>query len=250
MSFFRTVSLALLLMSSGTAGAQDAASPAIEAFPSHGAEVGVRIFSPPAGTDRSRSALVLFHGGGWNVGDASWMDAIATQYAALGMVAISVDYRLSGDGVTPFDAVADANGFIAVYPDATIVGGISQWNAYVDEVAGHAGTFDFILNTVAASHDLDGYTTLLKRDGTLCLVGVPEHPHPSPTVGVLIFGRKAIAGSLIGGIAETQEMLDFCAEKGIVSDIEMIAMPQIEDAYARMLKSDVKYRFVIDSATL
>ena len=119
-----------------------------------------------------------------------------------------------------------------------------------DEMAAHAGSFDFILNTVAASHNLDAYTTLLGRDGTLCLVGVPEHPHPSPTVGVLIFGRKAIAGSLIGGIKETQEMLDFCAEKGIVADIEMIRAEEIEQAYARMLKSDVKYRFVIDNSTM
>ncbi|MEG3147754.1 NAD(P)-dependent alcohol dehydrogenase [Sphingomonas sp. RT2P30] len=119
-----------------------------------------------------------------------------------------------------------------------------------DEMAAHAGSFDFILNTVAASHDLDAFTTLLKRDGTMCLVGVPEHPHPSPSVGVLIFGRKAIAGSLIGGIAETQEMLDFCAERGIVSDIEMIRIDEIDHAYDRMVKSDVKYRFVIDNATL
>jgi uncharacterized zinc-type alcohol dehydrogenase-like protein len=119
-----------------------------------------------------------------------------------------------------------------------------------EAMAAHAGTFDFILNTVAASHDLDAFTALLKRDGTLCLVGVPEHPHPSPTVGTLIFGRKAIAGSLIGGIAETQEMLDFCAEHGIVSDIEMIRIQDIDAAYERMLRSDVKYRFVIDNASL
>ena len=118
------------------------------------------------------------------------------------------------------------------------------------EMEAHAGSFDFILNTVAASHNLDAFTQLLKRDGTLCLVGVPEHPHPSPTVGILIFGRKAIAGSLIGGIAETQEMLDFCAGHGIVADIEMIRMQEINDVYERMLKSDVKYRFVIDSASL
>jgi protein-L-isoaspartate O-methyltransferase len=91
-----------------------------------------------------------------------------------------------------------------------------------DEMKAHANSFDFILNTVAASHSLDAFTSLLKRDGTLVLVGVPEHPHPSPSVANLIFKRRAIAGSLIGGIAETQEMLDFCAEKGIVSDIEMI----------------------------
>jgi alcohol dehydrogenase (NADP+) len=118
------------------------------------------------------------------------------------------------------------------------------------EMKKHAGSFDFILNTVAASHDLDAFTTLLKRDGTMCLVGVPGQPHPSPNIGVLIFGRRAIAGSLIGGIEETQEMLDFCAEKGIVADIEMIAVQKIDEAYDRMQRSDVKYRFVIDNATL
>ncbi len=118
------------------------------------------------------------------------------------------------------------------------------------EMKKHLGSFDFILNTVAASHTLDSYTTLLKRDGTMCLVGVPEHPHPSPNVGVLIFGRRQIAGSLIGGIKETQEMLDFCAERNITSDIEIIPIQKIEEAYKRMVKSDVKYRFVIDSASL
>jgi uncharacterized zinc-type alcohol dehydrogenase-like protein len=102
---------------------------------------------------------------------------------------------------------------------------------------------------VAASHNLDAFVTLLKRDGTLCLVGAPEHPHPSPTVFNLIFGRRSIAGSLIGGIAETQEMLDFCAEHGIVSDIETIAVQDINTAWDRMEKGDVRYRFVIDSST-
>ncbi|MCL6708252.1 NAD(P)-dependent alcohol dehydrogenase [Pseudomonas sp. R2.Fl] len=119
-----------------------------------------------------------------------------------------------------------------------------------DEMKAHENSFDFILNTVAASHNLDAFTTLLKRDGTLTLVGVPEHQHPSPNVFPLIFKRRAIAGSLIGGIAETQEMLDFCAEHGIVSDIEMIPIQKIDEAYDRMEKSDVKYRFVIDSKSL
>ena len=114
----------------------------------------------------------------------------------------------------------------------------------------HAGSFDFILNTVAAPHVLDGFIALLKRDGTMCLVGAPASPHPSPNVMGLIFGRKSLAGSLIGGIAETQEMLDFCAEHGIVAEIEMIAAQDIEAGYERMLKSDVKYRFVIDAATM
>ena len=119
-----------------------------------------------------------------------------------------------------------------------------------DAMAAHAGTFDFILNTVAASHDLDAFLVLLKRDGTMTLVGVPEEPHPSPSVGNLVFKRRALAGSLIGGIAETQEMLDFCRDHGLVADIEMLAMKDIETGYERMQKSDVKYRFVIDMATL
>ncbi len=120
----------------------------------------------------------------------------------------------------------------------------------VVDMGKHAGSFDFILDTVGSSHNLDAYTGLLKRDGTLCLVGVPEHPHPSPSIFPLIFGRRAIAGSLIGGIKETQEMLDFCAERRIVSDIEMIPVRNIDEAYDRMVKSDVKYRFVINIASL
>ncbi|ACT49774.1 NAD(P)-dependent alcohol dehydrogenase [Methylovorus glucosotrophus] len=119
-----------------------------------------------------------------------------------------------------------------------------------EEMAKHAQSFDFILNTVAAPHDLDQYTALLKRDGTHCLVGVPDSPHPTPNIGNLIFKRRSLAGSLIGGLRETQEMLDFCAEHNITSDIELIKIQDIENAFARMLKSDVKYRFVIDLASL
>ena len=119
-----------------------------------------------------------------------------------------------------------------------------------DEMAAHLNSFDFILNTVAAPHNLDAFVALLKRDATMTLVGAPASPHPSPSVFGLIFKRRRIAGSLIGGIAETQEMLDFCAEHNIVSDIEMIDIQTINEAYERMLKSDVKYRFVIDMASL
>ena len=119
-----------------------------------------------------------------------------------------------------------------------------------DEMNKHANSFDFILNTVAAAHNLDPFTELLKRDGTFCLNGVPEHPHPSPNIGNLIFKRRQIAGSLIGGIKETQEMLDFCAEHNITSDIELIDIKDINTAYERMIKGDVKYRFVIDMASL
>ena len=111
-------------------------------------------------------------------------------------------------------------------------------------------SLDFIINTASVSHNLDTYMSLLKRDGTMCLIGVPEQPHPSPNVGNLIFGRRQLAGSLIGGIKETQEMLDFCAKHHILADIELISMQDINEAYERMLKSDVKYRFVIDIASL
>jgi uncharacterized zinc-type alcohol dehydrogenase-like protein len=118
------------------------------------------------------------------------------------------------------------------------------------QMKAHRGSFDFILNTVAAPHDLDAFLVMLKRDGAMTLVGVPAEPHPSPNVANLIMKRRTLGGSLIGGIPETQEMLDFCAEHGIVSEIEPIAIQQIDEAYDRMLKSDVKYRFVIDLATL
>ena len=117
-------------------------------------------------------------------------------------------------------------------------------------MAAQAKRLDLIVNTVAAPHDLDAYLNLLKRDGTMVLVGAPSTPHPSPQVFNLIMKRRALAGSMIGGIPETQEMLDFCAEHGIVADIEMIRADEINAAYERMLAGDVKYRFVIDSATL
>jgi uncharacterized zinc-type alcohol dehydrogenase-like protein len=113
----------------------------------------------------------------------------------------------------------------------------------------HVSSFDFIIDTVGAKHDLNAYLELLKRDATLTLVGIAPEP---ALVGAfpLIRWRRSLAGSLIGGIAETQEMLDFCAERGITSDIELIPIEKINEAYERMLKSDVKYRFVIDMATL
>jgi uncharacterized zinc-type alcohol dehydrogenase-like protein len=116
------------------------------------------------------------------------------------------------------------------------------------QMAAQANQLDFILNTVAAPHNLDPFLQLLKLDGTMTLVGAPAEPHPSPGVFNLIFKRRQLAGSLIGGIRETQEMLDFCAQHDIVSDIELVPMNYINTAYERMLKSDVKYRFVIDMA--
>lgn len=117
-------------------------------------------------------------------------------------------------------------------------------------MAAQAKRLDLIVDTVAAPHDLDAYLNLLKRDGTMVLVGAPATPHPSPQVFNLITKRRALAGSMIGGIPETQQMLDFCAQHGIVADIEMIRADEINTAYERMLEGDVKYRFVIDNATL
>jgi uncharacterized zinc-type alcohol dehydrogenase-like protein len=119
-----------------------------------------------------------------------------------------------------------------------------------DAMSARANTLDFVLNTVAAPHDLDPFLSLLKRDGVMTLVGLPAEPHPSPSVGRLAGKRRSLAGSNIGGIAETQEMLDFCAEHGITSEIELIPIQKIDEAYERMARSDVRYRFVIDMTTL
>jgi uncharacterized zinc-type alcohol dehydrogenase-like protein len=118
-----------------------------------------------------------------------------------------------------------------------------------NEMEKHAGSFDFILDAVAAEHDINAYINLLRRDGNITLVGAPEKPLAVAAFG-LIPGRRSLSGSMIGGIAETQEMLDFCGKHNITSDVEVIPIQKINEAYARMLKSDVKYRFSIDMASL
>jgi len=118
-----------------------------------------------------------------------------------------------------------------------------------NEMDRHINSFDFILDTVSAQHDLNAYLALIKRDGTLTLVGAPEHP-PAVEPFSLIFKRRQYAGSLIGGNPETQAMLDFCAKHKLVADVEVIPIQKINEAYERMLRSDVKYRFVIDMASL
>jgi uncharacterized zinc-type alcohol dehydrogenase-like protein len=178
----------------------------------------------------------------WNVGPGKKVGVVGI--GGLGHMAIKIAHAM-GAHVVAFTTSESKR------EDAKALGANEVINSRnLEEAQSHAGTFDFILDTVAASHNLDALTSLLKRDGTLTLVGVPEHPHPSPNVGNLIFQRRAIAGSLIGGTAETQEMLDFCAEHGIVAEIEMIRIQQIDEAYDRMQRSDVKYRFVIDNSTL
>jgi len=118
-----------------------------------------------------------------------------------------------------------------------------------DAMAKHAGSFDFILDCVSAPHDMNAYLNLIKLDGTLCLVGLPDQPL-SVAPFSLLANRRSLAGSAIGGMKETQEMLDYCAEKGIVSDIEIVGFDKVNEAYERVLKGDVKYRFVLDMKTL
>jgi uncharacterized zinc-type alcohol dehydrogenase-like protein len=118
-----------------------------------------------------------------------------------------------------------------------------------DEMRQHAGTVDFILDTIAAEHDINAYINMLGRDGNITLVGAPEQPL-AVSAFALLFGRRSLSGSLIGGLKETQEMLYFCGEHGITSDVEVIPIQKINDAYERLLKSDVKYRFSIDMASL
>jgi uncharacterized zinc-type alcohol dehydrogenase-like protein len=118
-----------------------------------------------------------------------------------------------------------------------------------DDMQKHAGSFDFILDCVSAEHDINAYINLLRRDGNITLVGAPEKPLPVAAFG-LILGRRSLSGSPIGGIAETQEMLDFCGRHNITADVEVIPIQNVNEAYARLLKSDVKYRFSIDMASL
>jgi uncharacterized zinc-type alcohol dehydrogenase-like protein len=118
-----------------------------------------------------------------------------------------------------------------------------------DEMKKHAGSFDFILDTVSADHDINAYLNMLRRDGNMVLVGAPEE-----SLGVLafslLFGRRSLSGSIIGGIAETQEMLDFCGKHNVTAEVEVIPIQKVNEAYERLLKSDVKYRFSIDMASL
>ena len=178
----------------------------------------------------------------WNVGPGKKVGVVGI--GGLGHMGVKIAHAMGAHVVAFTTSEGKRQDALQLGADEVVVSRDAQ------QMRAQRGSFDLILDTVAASHVLDAYSELLKRDGTLVLVGVPEHPHPTPNVANLIFKRRAIAGSLIGGIAETQEMLDFCADKGIVSDIEMIPAQKIDEAYERMLKSDVKYRFVIDIASV
>ncbi|MBN6151237.1 NAD(P)-dependent alcohol dehydrogenase [Xanthomonas sp. AmX2] len=178
----------------------------------------------------------------WGAGPGKKVGVVGI--GGLGHVGVKLAHAMGAHVVafTTSDAKRDAA--LALGADEVVVSRNAQ------DMAAHARSFDLIVNTVAAPHDLDALLVLLKRDGAMVLVGAPAAPHPSPEVFNLIMKRRTLAGSMIGGIAQTQEMLDFCAERGIVADIELIRADQINAAYARMLQGDVKYRFVIDNASL
>ena len=178
----------------------------------------------------------------WNVGPGTKVGIVGL--GGLGHMGVKIAHAMGAHVVLFTTSAAKAKDALALGANEVCI------STDKDQMAAYANQLDFILNTVAAPHNLDAYVRLLKKDGTLTLVGAPAESHPPIEVFGLIFKRRRIAGSLIGGIAQTQEMLDFCAQHGIVSEIETIPMNYINTAYERMLKSDVKYRFVIDMTSL
>lgn len=178
----------------------------------------------------------------WNAGPGKKVGIVGI--GGLGHMGIKLAHAMGARVVAFTTSPSKREAAKALGADETVV------SRDADEMAAHLKSFDLILNTVAAPHDLDSFFALLKRDGVMTLVGAPATPHPPLAVFSLITKRRALAGSMIGGIPETQEMLDFCARHGIVSDIELIRADGINAAYERMLKSDVRYRFVIDIASL
>jgi len=177
----------------------------------------------------------------WNVGPGKKVGVVGL--GGLGHMGLKFAHALGAHVVqftTSESKVADAKKLGA---DEVVI------TKNAEEMAKHAGTLDFILDCVSAPHDLNEYLKLLRLNGVLCLVGLPEVPLPVAPFAI-VANRRSLSGSMIGGMAETQEMLDFCAEKNIVSEIELTTVDKLEEAYERVIKSDVKYRFVIDLGSL
>ena len=177
----------------------------------------------------------------WNVGPGKKVGVVGL--GGLGHMGVKFAHALGAHTVVFTTSPRKAAAALTLGADEVVV------STNADQMARHAGSFDFILDCVAAVHDINAYIALLKRDGNITMVGAPDKPLPVAVFG-LLFGRRSLSGSAIGGIAETQEMLDFCGAHNIVADVEVVGVAQINDAYARMLKSDVKYRFTIDMGTL
>jgi uncharacterized zinc-type alcohol dehydrogenase-like protein len=177
----------------------------------------------------------------WNVREGQKVGVVGL--GGLGHMAVKLAAAFGARVVVFTTTAAKANDAVRLGAHDVVV------SSNAAEMQKQLGSFDFILDTVSAVHDLNAYVDLLKRDGTLTMVGAPDAPTPLRTMR-LLFGRRRLAGSIIGGIRETQEMLDFCASHGITADVEVIPIQKINEAFDRLAKGDVKYRFVIDMATL
>lgn len=177
----------------------------------------------------------------WGVGPGKKVGVVGL--GGLGHMAVKFAHALGAHTVVFTTSPGKKDAALELGADEVVV------STNPDEMSKHAGTFDFILNCVAASHDVNAYINQLKRDGNITMVGAP--PEPMSIAGfALLFGRRSLSGSAIGGIAETQEMLDFCGEHNITADVEVIGVDKINEAYDRMARSDVRYRFTIDMSTL
>jgi uncharacterized zinc-type alcohol dehydrogenase-like protein len=177
----------------------------------------------------------------WNVTKGKKVGVVGL--GGLGHMAVKFAHALGAHTVVFTTSPAKKDDAVRLGADEVILSRNS------DEMAKHAGSFDFILDAVAAEHDINAYIGMLRRDGSLTMVGAPEKPLPISVFGLLM-GRRSFSGSLIGGIAETQEMLDFCGDHNITSDVEVIPIQKLNEAYERLARSDVKYRFSIDMASL
>ena len=178
----------------------------------------------------------------WNVGEGTRVGVVGL--GGLGHMAVKLAKAMGAEVTLFTTSPSKADDARALGADHVVI------SKDADQMAGAANSLDLIIDSVAAPHDLDPYLAALGREGSLVLLGVPPDSHPSPNVGHFIRGRRSLSGSLIGGIAETQEMLDFCAEHGVVSEIEPIAIDQVNEAYERLAAGDVRFRFVIDMSTL
>jgi alcohol dehydrogenase (NADP+) len=178
----------------------------------------------------------------WNAGQGKKVGIVGI--GGLGHMGIKLAHALGAHVVAFTTSENKRQDAFALGADEVVV------SRNADEVAKHAGSLDLILNSVAVQHNLDPYLNLLNLDGTMALVGVPAEPHPSPSTTNLIFGRRSLSGSLVGGISETQELLDFSAKHNILAEIETMSIDRIEDAFERMGRNDIKYRFVIDMQSI
>ncbi len=203
--------------------------------------------SLPKGLDPAAAAPLLCAGittysplKHWNVGPGMKVGVVGL--GGLGHMGLKFSHALGAETVQFTTSAAKVEDAQRLGADEVILTKGQGW------AAKHARSFDFILDCVSANHDVNAYLGLLKRNGVMCSVGIPEVPVSVHAFAVL--GRKTFTGSMVGGIRETQEMLDFCAEKGIVSDIEMTSFDKLDQAWERVVKADVKYRFVLDIQTL